>query len=326
MYQKQIPVTIITGFFGSGKTTLLNHLVESYPGKKFAVIKNELTAFSIDELLITGHAEHVTTICNGCICCTAGGLLTEAIINITSNTGAFDHIIIETAGSANVHGIISFLLNEYTRQYITLRDIICVVNSLQIGTLACLEEETQAQIAAAGVVVLNNSDLAGKGTIKLLEQVIREINQPAEIVSSITLCNINKHTSGRNNELRGIIGDEHYETFSPCKHYHHPHIISFGLNYNNRFDFIALQSILKQIEEYYIGDIYYIKGVLCATIFDSMLIIQSVGGRSVWQTGPKLKMNTSLQTNIIFVGKNLDRAFLQRLISKALIGEGKKIA
>jgi len=326
MYQKQIPVTIITGFFGSGKTTLLNHLIESYPEKKFAVIKNELTAFSIDELLITSHAKHVTTISNGCICCTAGSLLTETIINITSNTSAFDHIIIETAGTANVHGIISFLLNEYTRQYLTISNIICVVNSLQIGTLACLEEETQEQIATASVVVLNNSDSAGKGTIKLLGQVIREINQLAEIVSSITLCNINKLTSGSNNDLRVIIGNYHYETFSQCKPYHHPRIISFGLSYNNRFDFITLQNILKQIEEDYNGDIYCIKGVVCATIFDSMLIIQSVSGRSVWQTGPKLKMNASLQTNIIFVGKNLDRAFLQRLISKALIGEDKKIA
>jgi tRNA A37 threonylcarbamoyladenosine biosynthesis protein TsaE len=34
-------VTILTGFLGAGKTTLLNHILESAPNKRVAVINNE---------------------------------------------------------------------------------------------------------------------------------------------------------------------------------------------------------------------------------------------------------------------------------------------
>jgi len=52
--QKEVPVTVLTGFLGAGKTTLLNRILQEQHGHKIAVIENEFGPEGIDnELLVT---------------------------------------------------------------------------------------------------------------------------------------------------------------------------------------------------------------------------------------------------------------------------------
>ena len=81
-----IPVTLITGFLGSGKTTLLSRLLSHPEMKNAAVIINEFGEIGLDHLLIAKPREDTVLLSNGCLCCSAGGELIEALQSLTEDT------------------------------------------------------------------------------------------------------------------------------------------------------------------------------------------------------------------------------------------------
>ncbi|MFI4910585.1 MAG: GTP-binding protein [Sedimentisphaeraceae bacterium JB056] len=64
---------IITGFLGSGKTTFLKYIAEEfiarYPGKKMAVIENEIGKIGVDGSFLSSTGLLLKEINSGCICC-----------------------------------------------------------------------------------------------------------------------------------------------------------------------------------------------------------------------------------------------------------------
>ena len=105
----RIPVTILTGFLGAGKTTLLNHLIETHPDTKFAVIENEFGEIGIDNELVVGADDGIFEMSNGCICCTLNDELVETLAKLLNGAYKFDHLLIETTGIAEPDAVAAAL-------------------------------------------------------------------------------------------------------------------------------------------------------------------------------------------------------------------------
>ena len=98
----RIPFTVIGGFLGAGKTTLLNQWLADPQGERLAVLVNDFGAINIDATLLApaaldGNAQ-VMALSNGCVCCSIGGDLAEALTRVLALQPAPDRIVVEASG------------------------------------------------------------------------------------------------------------------------------------------------------------------------------------------------------------------------------------
>ncbi len=93
-----IVLAVIGGYLGAGKTTLLNHVLAHAGGRRIAVLVNDFGDINIDAALIRERSSDVIALENGCICCSIGGRLADALIAIAARPERPELLLIEASG------------------------------------------------------------------------------------------------------------------------------------------------------------------------------------------------------------------------------------
>ncbi|RDK11194.1 CobW family GTP-binding protein [Cupriavidus lacunae] len=155
-----IPLVVVGGYLGAGKTTLLNRLLANAQGRRIAVLVNDFGEINIDAALIRARSDDVIQLENGCICCSIGGRLAEALVAIAAREQRPDLLVIEASGVSDPQRIAQVgLLDPAFRLNAVLvaLDVTGVHDSLRDPLVG---DMVRRQVTGASVVVLAKADLA----------------------------------------------------------------------------------------------------------------------------------------------------------------------
>src|SRR3984957_12558560 len=167
-----VPILLVTGFLGAGKTTVVNHLLAHAGGRRIAAVVNDFGAINIDAELITGAADGVVSLSNGCICCSLQSDLLRTLAALLRRDPRPEVIVIETSGVADPTDILRNLMDPVIWREAPLETVLCVVDSTTPVTM--LDDALlHSQLRAADVVALSKVDLADAADQARVRDAIR---------------------------------------------------------------------------------------------------------------------------------------------------------
>lgn len=311
------PVTILTGFLGSGKTTFLNQVLEQKPDTRFAIVENEFGQTGIDGELIIKPDNEIFELSNGCLCCSLNEGIYDILNELSQKTEHFDELIIETTGIADPANVASpFFSNSEIKKDFPIKRIICLVDVELVEDQLTETEEAIQQLAFSDIILLNKTKNISEAYLKDLKHKLLSINPFIKFFEEKEMVFPVKEIfeTVRDTDLK----IEEIEN-KPQSHEHkHGKIKSFTFRFPEPFNDKELQMRLFGYLVFEAKGLYRIKGIINAKDVNHKLILQSVGqslnisGGKAWQT------DEIRESKIVFIGKDLDKAFFEELLRGCL--------
>jgi len=169
-----IPTNIITGFLGSGKTTAIAHLLRNKPAsERWAVLVNEFGEIGVDGALIEGQDSlggvFVREVPGGCMCCTAGVPMQQAL-NTLLKTARPDRLLIEPTGLGHPSELLRTLSAPHYQGVLDVQKVVCLVDARKLSDDRYTSHEIfNDQIAIADVIVGSKADLYTPADVRALQ-------------------------------------------------------------------------------------------------------------------------------------------------------------
>jgi G3E family GTPase len=179
-----IPVTVIGGYLGAGKTTLLNQLLRQADGERLAVLVNDFGDIGIDAQLIESRAENLINLAGGCVCCSFGNDLVDALQSLMAMEPLPQRILIETSG-------VSMPLQVARTTTLVrglVRDAVIVLADAQNvrdrATDRYVADTVLGQLAQADLIVLTKTDLVDDTGLNETRQWLAQVAENIPILET----------------------------------------------------------------------------------------------------------------------------------------------
>jgi len=171
----RIPFTVIGGFLGAGKTTLLRHWLtlddgpsgsgSGASGRRIAVLVNDFGELNLDAALIAQAGGGAIALSNGCVCCSIGDDLGNALIQLLDAWPPFDAVVVEASGVSDPWRIAQYALAD---PRLVLDGVTVLVDAAAVASQALdplLADTLSRPLAHADLIVLNKVDQADAPTL-----------------------------------------------------------------------------------------------------------------------------------------------------------------
>lgn len=346
MNEDRIPVTILTGFLGAGKTTVLNHLIETNPTTKFAIIENEFGDVGIDNELVVGADSGIFEMSNGCICCTLNGELVQTLVDLVNGEHEFDHLIVETTGIAEPDGVAAaFVAEPAIQSRFRLDATICLVDAHHAEDILKEREEAKRQVTFADYILINKASEVSAAYLKKLEGILKNANSFADIEQcdygkvTSNLLNLNAYEVRQVEEKLDAAQAQHkhahdhahdhkhdhahdHECDDSCPahthEHHHSDIVTQSFIIKAPLDVLKFRHWLNVLLMIQGKHLYRVKGIMNFQYQDKRAIVQSVKQMCVFTAGNDWEEGEERVTKIVFIGKHLRRDILEKQLNNCL--------
>ncbi len=187
---------IITGFLGSGKTTFLrciaNEFTRKHPGKKMAIIENEVGKVGIDGQFLNENGLLVREISSGCICCSLRIDFITTLLALERDYSP-ELVILEPSGVAGPMQVVQSLYGYGGN--ITSKRVISIIDASRIQNIPDITIPIIVDgINVSDFTVINKVDLVDGDDIANIRDNILKIRPSACIIEASAFNGTNVDT------------------------------------------------------------------------------------------------------------------------------------